>query len=120
MSTRAAYEDEIGRISAPTEPGAIAAAERAVEAAQRIVVERLELLRLETQDALASAMTRAGLLLAAGFIAILGWCGLAAALVFVMAEHIPLAPSLAIVGGAHVLMGIILGVAAASSARRKT
>ena len=90
-----------------------------MEAAQRIVVERLELIRLEIQDALARLVRRAGLVLAAGFIAILGWCGLATALVLVLAEQMPLAVSLALVGCVHVLGGA-LGVALVVSAERRT
>ncbi len=104
----------------PSEPSAISAAERAVEAAQRIVVERLELMRLELVDALERLVLRAGLGLAAGFVTILGWCGLAVALVVVLAEHMPLAASIAIVAGTHVLLGIVLGVASASLTKRKT
>lgn len=101
------------------EPSAISAAERAVEAAQRIAVERLELVRLELMDGLAGLMQRAGLMLAAGLVVILGWCGLAVAAVMMMAERIPLATAVALVAGTHVLIGIILAVAAASMTRRK-
>ena len=102
------------------EPSAISAAERAVEAAQRIAVERLELMRLELMDALERMLLRAGLGLAAGLVIILGWCGLAAALVVVLAEQMPLAASIALVAGTHVLLGIVLGVASASLTKRKT
>ena len=106
-------------IRAPIAPSAASAAERAVEAAQRIVVERLELLRLETQEALARSVQRAGLVLAAGFIAILGWCGLAIGLVLVLAEQMPLAVAVALVGGVHVLGGIVLGIAVGASGKRR-
>lgn len=102
-----------------TEPSAISAAERAVEAAQRIAVERLELVRLELMDGLGGMLQRAGLMLAAGLITILGWCGLAVAVVVVVAERLPLATSIALVAGTHVLLGVVLGVAAASMTRRK-
>lgn len=101
------------------EPNAASAAERAVEAAQRIVVERLELIRLEVQEALAGAMVRSGLVLAAGFVAILGWTALAVALVLGLAEHVPLAGAIAVVGGAHVLAGVVMGATAASSGSRR-
>ena len=103
----------------PVEPNAASAAERAVEAAQRIVVERLELIRLEVQEALAGAMVRSGLVLAAGFVAILGWTALAVALVLGLAEHVPLAGAIAVVGGAHVLAGVVMGAIAASSGSRR-
>jgi hypothetical protein len=94
------------------EPSAVSAAERAVEAAQRIAVERLELMRLELQEAVGRFAQRIGLVLAAGFVTILGWGGLAIALVVVLADRMPLAASIAIVAGAHVLVGIVCGVAA--------
>lgn len=123
MKMRAATEvDDEVRGATLTEPSAVSAAERAVEAAQRIVVERLELIRLETQEAFGSLLVRAGFILAAGFVAILGWCALAAALVIVLATQVPmsLAVSLALVGGAHVIAGALIGVAVSVSAGRKT
>lgn len=110
---------DVPREMPSAEPSAISAAERAVEAAQRIAVERLELVRLELMDGLAGLMQRAGLMLAAGLVVILGWCGLAVAAVMMMAERIPLATAVALVAGTHVLIGIVLGVAAASMTRRK-
>lgn len=109
-----------GEVPAPAEPTTASAGERAMDAAQRIVVERLELIRLELQDALTRQVRRAGLVLAAGFIAILGWCGLAIALVLVLAEQMPLAASSALVGGVHVLAGLVLAVATAASGERRT
>jgi len=109
-----------GETPAPAEPTTLSAGERAMDAAQRIVVERLELIRLELQDALARQVRRAGLVLAAGFIAILGWSGLAIALVLVLAEQMPLAASSALVGGVHVLGGLVLAVATAASGERRT
>jgi hypothetical protein len=121
MPNRAAnlHDERVG-IDAPAgEPSAAAAVERAVDAAQRIAVERLELIRLELMEGLAGLMQRAGLMLAAGFVAILGWCGLAAALVIVLAERLPLSAAIALVAGIHVLVGIVLGVVATSMTRRK-
>jgi Putative Actinobacterial Holin-X, holin superfamily III len=116
MTNRALSTTDAGA----TDPTTISAAERAVEAAQRIVVERLELMRLEFLEALAQRVQRSGLVLAAGFITILGWCGLAAALVMVLAERMPLATGMALVAGVHVLAGLGLGLAATSMTGRKT
>ena len=116
----ASLHDERDAVDASSgEPSAVSAAERAVEAAQRIAVERLELMRLEFMDGIARLMQRAGLLLAAGFIGILGWCGLAVAVVIVLAERLPLSAAIALVAGPHVLVGIGLGVAATSMTGRK-
>jgi len=102
-----------------TEPSAVGAAERAVEAAQRIVVERLELLRLELVDAAARIVERMGLMLLAGFVIALGWCGLAVALVMVLSERLPLATSVALVAGVHVVAGIVFYAVATASRGRK-
>ncbi len=110
--------EDLNGMHAAAEPSALSAAERAVEAAQRIVVERLELIRLEVEESLGLLVRRAGLVLAAGFVAILGWSALAVAMIVVLADHVPLAASIAIVGGVHVLGGIGLGVAAAGSGGR--
>ena len=117
LSTSDLHDHEGG---VPHEPSAGSAVERAVEAAQRIAVERLELMKLEAEEGLGRLLRRAGLMLAAGLITIFGWTGLATALVVVLAERLPLATSLAIVAGSHVLVGIVLGVVAASMTRRTT
>jgi hypothetical protein len=97
------------------EPSAISAAERAVEAAQRIVVERLELMRLEVMEGFGSVLKRAGAVMAAGFVAILGWTGLAIALAVILADYMHPAASIALVGGLHMLIGIALAAWAGTS-----
>jgi len=122
MTTRALSTSDLREHEGgdPHEPSAVSAVERAVEAAQRIAVERLELMKLEVEEGLGRMLLRAGLMLAAGLITIFGWTGLATALVVVLAERLPLATSLALVAGGHVLAGIVIGVVAASMTRRKT
>jgi hypothetical protein len=120
MTTRALSPSLEHNGGASHEPSAVSAVERAVEAAQRLAVERLELMKLELEEGLGRMLARAGLMLAAGLIAILGWTGLAAALVVVLAERLPMATSLALVAGSHVLAGIVLALVAASMTRRKT
>ena len=117
LSTSDLREREGGE---PHEPSAVSPVERAIEAAQRIAVERLELMKLEIEEGLGRMLLRAGLMLAAGLITIFGWTGLATALVVVLAERLPLATSLALVAGGHVLAGIMIGVVATSMTRRKT
>lgn len=122
MATRtASIHDESEVIEQPSaeQPSGVSAAERAVEAAQRIAVERLELMRLEFMDGISGLLKRTGLILAAGLVTILGWCGLATALVIVLAERMPLAAAVAAVAGTHVVAGIVLGVTATSIAGRK-
>ena len=102
-----------------TEPSAISAAERAIEAAQRIVVERLELMRLEMMDGLGNLFARAGAVMAAAFVAILGWTGLAIALAVILTDYMHPAASIAFVGGLHLLIGIALAVWAGTTDRSR-
>lgn len=106
--------------SVAAEPSAVSAVERAVDAAQRIAVERLELMKLELQESLGRVAKGGGLMLAAGLVIIFGLAGLAAALVVVLAERMPLAASIALVAGGHVVAGIALAAAAAAIVGRKT
>jgi hypothetical protein len=108
-------------VNVPAEPSAVSAAERAIEAAQRIVVERIELLRLEVIESVSSVAQRAGLMAAAGIVALLGWIGFAVAAVLVLSHRMPMAASVALVAGIHVLAGIALATYASSAGmRRKT
>jgi hypothetical protein len=101
------------------EPSAISAAERAIEAAQRIVVERLELMRLELMDGLDRMLTRAGAVMAAVFVALLGWTGLAIALAVILADYMHPAASIALVGGVHMLIGVALAAWAGTTDRSR-
>lgn len=103
----------------PAEPSAISAAERAVEAAQRIAVERLELMRLELIDGFGDVLKRTGAVMAAGLVAILGWTGLAIALAVVLSEYMHPAASIAFVGALHLLIGLLLAVWAGSNGQER-
>lgn len=105
----------------PAEPSAVSAAERAIEAAGRIVVDRIELLRLEVIESVSSLVQRVGLMLAAGVVALLGWCGFAIAAVLVLSHRMPMASSVALVAAVHLLAGVALATYASSvGMRRKT
>lgn len=103
----------------PAEPSAVSAAERAMEAAQRIVVERIELLRLEAIESVSSLAQRAGLMLAAGVVALLGWCGLAVAAVLVLSQRMPMASSVALVAAIHLFAGVALATYASTAGMRR-
>ena len=108
-------------VNVPGEPSAVGAAERAIEAAQRIVVERIELLRLEVIESVSSLAQRVGLMLAAGVVALLGWCGFAVAAVLVLSHRMPMASSVALVAAVHLLAGVALATYASTAGmRRKT
>jgi hypothetical protein len=118
-AVRVPNEIDERREPAAAEPSAISAAERAVEAAQRIAVERLELMRLELIDGLGEVLKRTGAVMAAGFVAILGWTGLAIALAVVLSEYMHPAASIAFVGALHLLIGLLLAVWAGSSGQER-
>lgn len=110
-------EERLAPLATPQEPSAITAAERAVEAAQRIVIDRIELIRLEVQDALASLVLRTGLLVAAGLVMLLGWTALAIAAALWLAESMPRTAAVAAVGTFHLLVGAGFAAWAAGSDR---
>jgi uncharacterized membrane protein YqjE len=92
-----------GRPSEP--PAEIDAVERVVDAAQRLVVERIELARLDVQEAMATTLWRT---MGFGIVALLqlaGWWTLIAAVVVKLDDRLPLSSSLAIVGLLHILAG---------------
>ena len=72
------------------EPPPNGAVERAVDAAQRIVVERMELLRLEAQQALTRLLQNAGLLALGGVLALIAWCALMGWGVMLLRERVSL------------------------------
>jgi len=101
------------------EPSLVDAVEHAFEAGQQLVVDRVELLRL---DARAAARRLGGslALLAAGLVAVgLGWCALLAA--FALWEGGPIDTvwgRLAAIGAAHLLAGGAIIAAGIRSERR--
>jgi hypothetical protein len=114
-------EERLAPIATPSEPSAINAAERAVDAAQRIVVDRLELIRLEAQEALANLVVRTGLVTAAGVVILIGWVALAVATALWLRQWMSPAASVGLVGSVHLLAGAGLAVwAAGFDQRRKT
>jgi uncharacterized membrane protein YqjE len=89
-------------------PSEIDAVDRMVDAAQRLVTERIELARLDMQEALATTLWRT---LGLGFILLLqltGWWTLIAAAVLKLDDRLPLAASLALVGLLHIVTGAAL------------
>ena len=87
------------------QPSATDAVERVFVAGQRLVTERIELARLDVEDAVASAIGRAVFIVLMGLFAFSGWWAGMAAVIILLDQWIPLPASLAVVGGAHVLLG---------------
>lgn len=86
-------------------PGAAVA--RAVESGQRMLLDRLELVRLELQETLRSTIKATMLAAIGGVVLALGWVVLMAALVILLNRWLPLSACLAIVGGAHLVAGAV-------------
>ncbi len=81
-----------------------------VQSAQRLVISRIDLLRLEAKDAAAKAAKQGVLFGAAAFLGMLGWIGLAAAVVVLLAGPLPTSLALGIVGGVHVALAVGLAL----------
>ena len=87
------------------EPSAVGAVERGVEAAQRIVVEGLELLRLEAEERLSRTVRSAALLSLGGALGLIGWCALMLVVVLILRERWSLIGGLVVVGAGHLAVG---------------
>jgi uncharacterized membrane protein YqjE len=98
------YMEDERRLS-PPEPSAVGAVERGVEAAQRIVVEGLELLRLEAEERLSRTVRGAALLSLGGALTFIGWCALMLVVVLILRERWSLIAGLAAVGVGHLVVG---------------
>jgi hypothetical protein len=83
-----------------------------VEASQRVVVDRVELLRTELADDAKDLAVAIGVVVAAGVVVLVGWVFLAVAAAFLLAEFLPWAAATAIVGTLHVVLGAALARAA--------
>lgn len=86
-------------------PSATDAVERVLEAGQRLVTERIELAKLDVQEAVSEKVSQAVLVVVPGLFAFGGWWILMAGLVAFLDTFLLLPASLAIVGGAHVAIG---------------
>ncbi len=96
------------------------AVERAVDAAQRLVVERMELLRLEAQQALTRLLQDAGLLALGGLLAFIGWCALMGWVVVLLRERGSLPAGLASMGLLNAALATILVAVAVRRMQRRT
>jgi uncharacterized membrane protein YqjE len=85
----------------PGEPAPGEAIERAFDAAQRLLFERIDLARLDLQEAVAGLLRAA---LAAGILALIGIATLTASLVVLLQAVMPLAAALAVTGLVHLAL----------------
>jgi len=93
---------------ARNDASATEAVERVLDAGQRLVSERIELARLDVEEALAGRVARAALVVVPALFAFGGWWLLMAAAVASLDPYMTRAASLAIVGGANVVVGLVL------------
>ena len=98
------------------EPSTTEAVERVLDAGQRLVGERIELVKLDVQNVLSEKVSQGVTILLPGLFAFGGWWILMAALVAFLDTYLVLPASLAIVGGTHVLLGTGLTAIALSRA----
>ena len=87
------------------QPSATDAVERLLEAGQRLITERIELAKLDVQEAVTEKVSQTVLIVVPGLFAFGGWWILMAGLVAFLNMFVVLPASLAIVGGAHVAIG---------------
>lgn len=90
---------------------------RGIEAGQRLIIDRIELLRLDALELLGRA-ERGGLLIVFGaMLAMVGWIGIGAAVVVWLTAYLTPAASAAIVGAIHLAAGATLAGAGIHYAR---
>jgi hypothetical protein len=100
------------------EPSATDAVERVIDAGQRLVTERIELAKLDVQDAVTEKVSQTTKVVVPALFAFGGWWILMAGVVVFLNAYLVLAASLGIVGGAHVLLGGAMAARALQRGRR--
>ena len=85
---------------------------RVVEAAQQLVVDRVDLLRLELREDLSKIAVGVALLIGGGLLALLGWAALMIALGLLLTPVIPAWASALVVAGLHLASGAVCMVLA--------
>lgn len=101
-----------------TEPlSATDAVDRMVDAAQRLVTERIELARLDVQHAMSDTLWRALSVCFSVLFGLTGWWALMAALVLVLDGRLSLPASLGVIGLCHLLgaAAVLFGIRRAST-----
>jgi uncharacterized membrane protein YqjE len=89
-------------------PSATDAVGRLIDAAERLVIERIELAALDVQEVVATALWR---MFSLGFIllfALSGWWSMMAALVLLLHDRFSFPLSLAVVGLCHAVAGAVI------------
>ncbi len=89
------------------QPSVVGSVERMFDAGQRLLIERIDLARLEAQDAMGRALWTALVVLVGATIAFTGWMALMAWLILALRDSagMPMPTSVAIVGLGHAMIG---------------
>ena len=83
-----------------------------IAAGQQVILDRVELLRSEITDDIRDLMLGGALVVSAVVLAGFGWVILCVSLVALLHRWLPLDASLALVGGPHILAGVVLALMA--------
>jgi hypothetical protein len=115
--TDMAIQSERRRPEADHSPSLWEATAEVVAAGQQVMLDRVDLLRNEIVHDVRQFATGGALVVAANVVAAIGWLLLIAAFVALLTRWLPLDASLAVVGGLHIAVGIVLVILAVRSFR---
>jgi len=106
-------------------PSVVGSVERMFEAGQRLLIERIDLARLEAQDAIARALRTAIFVIVGGTLGFTGWLALMACMIVALRDYagFPTATSILVVALAHAIGGgalIFYGLASSASQDRES
>lgn len=91
------------------EPGVVSALGRAVESAQGLVVNRIDLAKLDVLDTMSDMMRAGGVLIWGSLVMAIGWASLSVAAVLLMESWSgSLGLSAALVGGVNLIGGAVV------------
>ncbi len=106
------------------QPSVVGSVERMVETGQRLLIERIDLARLEAQDAIARALRAAMFVMVGGTLAFTGWLALMACMVVALRDNagLPTETGILIVALVHAIGGgalVAYGLRDSSSSPRR-
>jgi len=100
------------------EPGLLTALGHVLQAGQRVVIDRIELIRLEVLEVVRRGVDGVALIVAGVMPLLVGWLALAGALFFVLDDFLAPEANLALTGLVQLVAGAALVAAGVQRARR--
>lgn len=88
------------------------------EAGQQVLLDRIELVRAEISEDISRMALGIAFVVGAGVLALLGYITLLAAIIVLLAKALSTEAALAIGGGLHLLIGVLLAAVGVSSLKR--